>query len=136
MNRFQKLSFKRIEDLLEFLPENELKIVEALRKIVLNNIPNVTEKLAYNVPYYYLNSRVCFIWPGSVPWGGTRGGVQFGFCRGALLRDESQFLKGQDLKEVRSLTYHQLSDIDSELLISFLFEAVEIDEREKKGKRG
>lgn len=132
MNRFQKVSFKTVDDCLEFIPEHELKIVEVLRKIIFNTIPEATEKLAYNVPFYYRNSRICFIWPGSVPWGGTKEGVQLGFCKGFLLQDESGFLKGQDLKEVRSITFHSVSEIDAELLMSFLFEAVEIDERERR----
>ena len=61
MSQLQKIKFENMEEFLTFLPENEIKIVQTLRKIVLGCFPNPIEKLSYNVPYYYQHSRVCFI---------------------------------------------------------------------------
>ena len=53
--------FESIQEFLDFLPENERVIVDELREIVLESLGDVTEKLSYNVPYYYGNKRICFI---------------------------------------------------------------------------
>lgn len=63
--------FKSVVECLGLLPESERQITQFLRQIVLDNLPNCTEKLSYNVPYYFLNKSICFIWPGSVLWGKT-----------------------------------------------------------------
>ena len=59
--KMQNVSFKTIDDFLEFLPEDELKIVELLRSIILNCIPDAKEKLTYNVPFYKRFKNICFI---------------------------------------------------------------------------
>ena len=131
MNKFQRVSFLNVNEFLEYLPEDELKIVEVLRSLVFECIPDVKEKLAYNVPFYYRHSRICFIWPGSVPWGKTtRKGVEFGFCKGHLLSDPSYLVAG-DKKEVYTRTFYSTGEIDSQILRQLLYEAVIVD---KEGK--
>lgn len=68
MNKFQPVKFRNIGEFFDFIPENEREIVLALRQLILDSIPGCRERLAYNVPYYYLHSRICFIWPPSIPW--------------------------------------------------------------------
>jgi hypothetical protein len=68
--KMQDVDFKNVDDLPAFIPENELKIVERLRKIIFSCLPGCTEKLAYNVPFYKVHANICFIWPPSVNWGG------------------------------------------------------------------
>jgi len=132
MNKFQPLSFVSIEEFLDFLPENELKIVQHLRSIILDCFPNPKEKLSYNVPYYFQQSRVCFIWPSSVPWGKVkRDGVLLGFTKGYLMRDEIGYLEKGDRKQVYTKTFHRIDEIDTELVKTYIFEALEVDQREK-----
>ncbi len=134
----QNVSFKNIEDFLEFIPEDELKMVELLRKIIGDCIPNITEKLSYNVPYYKLNKNICFIWPSSVMWGKkkTYKGVRFGFTNGYLLSDEISFLDKGDRKQVYWKDFENLNEIDVVLLKSYIFGAVEIDKQLSKNKNG
>ncbi len=139
MNKFQNVSFKNIHELLSYLPDEELRIVEPLRELALECIPGVKEKLAYNVPFYYRYSRICYIWPACVPWGGgDKKGVQFGFCKGNLLSDPS-YLDIGTRKEVFTKTFNSTKEIDWERLRQLLFEAVVIDEEEAtkkmRGKR-
>lgn len=128
MNKIQPTKFNGIGEFLDFLPSDELKIVEHLRNIIFEALPECTEKLAYNVPYYYLHSRVCFVWPASVPWGGIKSGVALGFCQGHLLSDEINYLHKGNRKQVFSKTFTSGQEIDPYLLKSYLFEAKEIDE--------
>ncbi|NND33177.1 MAG: DUF1801 domain-containing protein [Saprospiraceae bacterium] len=123
----QHSNFKSVSEFLDYLPEGELAIVNALREIVLESIPDVTERLSYNVPYYYRHRRICFIWPSSIPWGKVEmNGVLLGICEGDLLREDHYFSLA-DRKKVAARTFFSTSDIDEDLIRYYLVEAVKID---------
>lgn len=136
MEKLQKVKFDSIQDFLNYLPKHELNIVQRLRSVVLSIFPNPIEKLSYNVPYYYQNSRVCFIWPSSVPRGKVqKKGVLLGFCNGYLLRDEINYLEKDARKQVYVKTFNKIEDIDPQLVKTYIFEAILDDERLKKNKK-
>jgi len=137
MNPFQNVSFDSIEALLEFLPPDERKLTERLRALVLECIPDAREQLSYNVPFYSRRTRICFIWPGSVPWGGIKEGVSIGFVRGNQLADDGWLERGKR-KTVFTKTFLSLKDIDADRIRALLFEALDADARafdEKKGRK-
>ncbi len=120
--------FHGISDFLESIDGADKEIVEELRNLVLESIPDVNEKLSYNVPYYYGKRRICFIWPSSIPWGKVKkNGVFFGFCQGNLMQDELGFLEKGERKQVFGKTYSKASEIKPEVLRRYLYEAVRID---------
>ncbi len=131
----QNVSFKSVEEFLDFLPDDELKIVELLRSLILNCIPEVTEKLSYNVPFYKRHKSICFIWPSSILWGTrkTYTGVRFGFAKGYLLQDESNYLDKTNRKQFYMMDFNSVNEIDIDLFKSYLFEAVRIDEQMHNG---
>jgi len=126
----QNVKFKSIDEFLEFLPEDELKITLFLMNIVKNSIPNYTEKLSFNVPYYFKNKHICFIWPASILWGNkkTYKGVRFGFSKGYLMRDELNYLEKGNRKQVYWRDFKSIDEVDVDLLKAYLFEAIEIDQ--------
>jgi hypothetical protein len=133
MNKFQPVKFRNVDEFLEYLPENELVIVECLRQLIRDSIPECREKLAYNVPFYYKHSRICFIWPHSVPWGNVKiNGVQLGFCNGYLLKDKPNYLEKGDRKQVTWKAFTSVNEIETDLLRSFIHEATIIDESMKR----
>ena len=128
MNKFQSVNFKSIEDFLDYLPEEQLKVVEFLRQLIHECIPNVKEKLSYNVPYFSKNKRIVYIWPAAVPWGMVPlNGVQLGFCYGNLLSDEINYLAKGNRKQVFYKTFSSIDEIDVDLIKMYLFGAVEVD---------
>ena len=133
----QNVSFNSVEEFLEFLPEDELKMTERLRKIVLNAYPDLTEKLSFNVPFYKLHRNICFIWPASVLWGKTKTyeGVRFGLTYGYLLTDENNYLVKDNRKQVYWKDFTSVKEIDTELLQSFIYESILIDQ-EKYSQHG
>jgi len=133
---FQKgLKFQSFVEFWDFLPEKERIVVDVLRPIILENLPSTCkEKLAYNVPYYYGNKRICLIWPGSVPWGGIRDGVLLGFCQGYKLSDPENYLTHGTNKQVYYKIYHSVDEINETAIISLLKEAVNCDVKFKSGK--
>lgn len=133
--KMQNVSFKSIEEFYDFLPDDELKIVTFLRKIIYNCIPDVTEKLAYNVPFFYRHKRICFIWPPSVLWGNVPlKRVQLGFVNGYLLEDEINYLEKENRKQVYCRYFSDIKDIDVDLLKSYIFQAAMIDDELAKKK--
>ncbi len=133
MNKFQNLNFNSIGEFLDYLSQNELEIVEELRSLVFECIPDVKEKIAYNVAFYSRNKRLCFIWPASIPWGKVeKNGVKFGFIRGNLLDDYALYLEKENRKNVHSKTFFSVEEIDLQIMKDYLFEALEIDRGNSK----
>ncbi|MEP2771818.1 MAG: DUF1801 domain-containing protein [Fulvivirga sp.] len=127
MNKFQKLKFHSVNDFLAHLPPGELDIVESLRDLILRTLPDATEKLAYNVPFYYLNKRVCYIWPASVPWGGLTEGVSLGFCQAMLYVELSDKLHFGEKKEIGTLLIKSHQDVDKALILRLLEKGKQVD---------
>ncbi|MEO0528096.1 MAG: DUF1801 domain-containing protein [Bacteroidota bacterium] len=135
MNRFQKVRFTGIQDFLDFLPQEELVIVEALRKIIAASFPIYTERLAYNVPFYYHRSRICFIWPSAVPWGNLKEGVALGFCRANKLVGSKELLQIEETKTISRKIIHDVNELDEAYRAELRFllqEAYLLDMSKKK----
>ena len=64
--KMQSVKFQHVNEFLDYLPEEELRVTEALRELILETIPNCREKLSYNVPCYHRHKSIGFLWPGSV----------------------------------------------------------------------
>jgi hypothetical protein len=134
--KMQNVDFKNVNEFLDFLPENELKIVETLRKIVFECIPEASERLSYNVPYYKRKYTVCFIWPSSITWGNVKHrGVRFGFASGHLMADDLNYLDKGKRKNVYWKDFKDVKEIDVELLKAYIYEAVLVDEQKTKRAR-
>lgn len=131
MENPQDLQFKSMDDFLEYLPEEEKEIVFFLRKIVLECMPDSKEKLAYNVPFYYRHSKICYIWPASIPWGKVSSGVGIGFCKSASLLDETFETATFSAKSL----FSSIKEIDVTALKAQIREAILIDEQIVKARR-
>jgi len=125
------VKFKDAEEFLEFFPDDELKITLMLRKIVFDCLPNCTEKISYNAPFYKIHKHICFIWPASVLWGNSKTyeGVRFGFNKGFRLNDELKYLNKGDRKQVYWRDFKSIKEIDVDLLKTYLFEAAVVDSK-------
>jgi len=135
IRQMQNVKFRSIDEFLDFISENELEIVQVLRGIIRDCIPDCKEKLSYNVPTFYRHSRICFVWPASVTWGNvSSGAVRLGFVNGNLMRDEINYLDKGDRKQVYWKDFSDVKDIDIDLIRSYIFEAFKIDEEIKKRK--
>jgi|SRR5690606_1409949 len=136
--RMQCVDFQSMGELLAYLPEDQLEMVEKLREVVLESLPEVKEYLSFNVPFYKRHKSICFIWPGAVAWGNkTWEGVEFGFSYGNLLTDEAAYLDRGKRKQVFSKRFFSIEEIDEDILRAYLLEAAELDElmRMEKGRK-
>lgn len=126
----QEVSFRDIDEFFNYLPADERRITELLRHIILGCDSRITEKLSYNVPYYQLHKRFCFIWPASILWGKKKSyeGVRLGFTSGHLLSDTSGYLDRGNRKFVSYKDFRSVTEIDADTLRTYLYEALAIDE--------
>lgn len=131
MGNPQSIKFRSINDFFDYLPEEELKIVETLRKIIHESLPDIKEKLAYNVPFYYRHQRICYIWPASVPWGGLKSGVSLGFIHGYLLEG----IEKKEGKKIASIHYDSVSEINIEQVQDLLWQAYDVDSKRKRAPK-
>jgi hypothetical protein len=135
--KMQNVSFKNVDEFLEYLPDKELKITELLRRIVFDCIPMAVEYLSFNVPYYKVSKTICFIWPASILWGNkkTYDGVRFGLTNGYLIPDPINYLDKGNRKQVYWRDFSDIKEIDVDLLKSYIFEALIIDGKTKNKRQ-
>lgn len=124
---------KDFDSFFDALLPSEKSICFRLRELLLANFPEMKEKFAYGVPYYWLFSRICFMYPASFPYSGIESGVTFGFARGHLLSNEQGLLDLGTRKEVAYIRILSEKDIKEGTLLEILHEAVLLD-RELAGK--
>jgi hypothetical protein len=122
------IKFQSISQLYDILPEQERIIVDVLRQLISENLPEYCrEKLSFNVPYFYGNKGICIIWPSTVPGGGIKSGVFFGYWYGNKLIDEDGYLTHGTNKQIYYKIYQSVNEIDTEAILKLLKEAVRID---------
>ena len=113
----------------ELLPEEERIIVDVLRQIIIENLPErCKEKISYNVPFFYGNRGICIIWPATIPRGGIKEGVLLGFWYGNKLKDTDHYLTHDTNKQVFYKIYKSAEEIDEEAIVKLLKEAIKLDE--------
>jgi hypothetical protein len=133
-----------IDEMIANLPRNEQVMVKMLRALIIECIPQATEKAYYDlgIPFYTRNRLICFIWPPSVVWepGANHEkrkakGVSLGFNQGKLMSNEDGVLLAEGRKQVYMMYFKELGDIDEAQVRALLFEAAMIDEEFVKKKK-
>lgn len=124
------INVRSLPDLYDLLSDNERIIVDVLRQIILEHLPNTfKEKISYNVPFFYGKKGICIIWPASVPRGGIREGVLLGFWYGNKLTDEDNYLTHGTNKQIFYKIFYTPEEIDETAVIKLLKEAVSLDQK-------
>ena len=120
-------------ELFSILPEDERIIVDVLRQIIIETLPEYCkEKISYNVPLFYGNKSICIVWPATIPRGGIKKGVLLGFWYGNRLKDEDRFLTHGTNKQVFYKIYLSPEEIDERPIKKLLKEAIKLDGTFKK----
>lgn len=127
------MKIRNLADLYTILPEDEKIMVDVLRQIVIEALPEYCkEKISYNVPFFYGNKGICIIWPSTVPRGGIKEGVLFGFWYGHRLHDRDGFLSRGTNKQIFYKIYQTVEEIDEKPIKKLLKEAIRLDGTFKK----
>ena len=127
------MKIRNLVHLLSILPEDERIMVDVLRQIIAETLPDYCrEKISFNVPFFYGNKGICIIWPSTVPSGGIKNGVLLGFWYGSRLKDTDGLLTRGTNKQVYYKIYTAPEDIDEKPLKKLLREAIKLDITFKK----
>ena len=81
------------------------EILTILRSWVLDLGPHTKEKISYNVPYFDFFGPLCYLSAG-------KEGVAFSFVHGRELDDEEKLLDSHGRKQVRSVTFHSVAELE------------------------
>ena len=107
-----------IDEMIANLPRNEQVLVKMLRALIIECIPQATEKAYYDIgiPFYTRNRLICFIWPPSVVWESGANhekrkakGVSLGFNQGKLMSNEDGVLLAEGRKQVYVMYFKEFS---------------------------
>ena len=71
------------------------------------------------------------IWPASIPGGGIKKGVLFGFYYGNRLKDANHYLTHGTNKQVFYKIFHSPDEIDYNEIVLLLKEAIDVDNQFK-----
>ena len=118
-------------DITEFInrqPAALQPIFSALRQIIFQEAPHITELMQYHIPFYTYHGRLCYLNP-------RKGAVDLGLCQGAFLANEQGLLVGEG-KQERHMRVKSLEDINQVALQALLQEAMLWNElRRKQGNQ-
>ncbi|MFZ1560735.1 MAG: DUF1801 domain-containing protein [Saprospiraceae bacterium] len=124
------MKIKSLTELYDFLPENEMIIVDVLRSLIKDTLPDhCREKISYNVPFFYGKKGICIIWPSTIPRGGIKDGVLLGFWYGNRLSDEDHYLLHGTNKQIFYKIFKDPDQIDEKAIVKLLKEAIKLDEK-------
>lgn len=126
MDSFPKI--KSFVQLYELLPEDERIIVDVLRQLLKETLPEYcNEKISYNVPFFYGRKGICIIWPSTVPGGGIKKGVLLGFWYGNKLNDTDSYLTHGTNKQIFYKIFTKPEQIREKPIIKLIKEATKLD---------
>lgn len=109
----------------DYYIQNHEKTIKTILEILnasIMNFPGVISKIRYKIPFYYKKSWICYLNPQK------SGGVELAFTRGNELADEQGILERKGRKQVKSITYQSIKDIDEASLNIILQEAMLLDD--------
>ena len=96
-------------------PEPYRTMLLELQLLVESTVPQVELLYKWHLPFYYLEGKMfCFL-------NFRKHFVELSFPKGILLNDTQKMLTaGEGRKNLRSLRYYKVEDIDAEIAIGFL----------------
>lgn len=102
------------------LPEYR-SVVERIRELMRECVPEATEQISYGIPSYRLTRIIAVISP-------TKKGITFAFSRGAEFEDEYKLLEGVGHVS-KNVRMSGVEGMNEEALRCYIAQAVEFDQR-------
>lgn len=118
-----RTSRETVAEYISKVDPTQRRVIEALRRIILDEAPAASEGLKWGQPCYFKNGNICYI-------ATDVGHVKLGFFRGGDLRDPEGLLEGTG-KKMRHIKVRGLGDIRGEAFASLVREAADLDLRQE-----
>ena len=125
----QDFKFHSYLEFFDYLTEEHKVMVSMLKELIQDTIPDIKEKLSWNVPFFYKQQTICYIWPGSIPWGKkTYPSVQLGFTKGYLM-EANELLESGSRRKICTVTFNSVDEIEKKqgVIVSLLEAANNLD---------
>lgn len=107
-------------DYLANLTDAQRSVIEEMKRLVLETIPGVEERMAWSAPWYYLDGK-------PVVWFATASKhVNFGFAFGAHLKSDLLEGTGKNMRHVKIKNMDDLQEKEKEL-VKLLKEAATVE---------
>ncbi len=106
-----------IDDYILRLPEEQRHLVDFLREFIKKQNPEITERIAYGLPFFYFHKPLCYL-------NILKTGVDVGFMDGNKFKQRLEFI-AEKRKRVRSILFKWEEDVDLDLLKEVLEEAID-----------
>lgn len=106
--------------------EDTRLIFEVLRDFIHHQIPDVEESFKWKCPFYSYKGLLCYL-----NWDNKAKKVALGFIEGCLM-DDSHGIFSTDTKQVKKIFFSSVDELDEEILISYLSQAININKSKKK----
>ena len=107
-------------DFLDRLDENQHRVANYLDQILADL--NLDRRMRYDLPFYYQRSWICYLNHLN------NGKIELAFTRGTELSNESGALQSKGRKQVYSIEFGKVSEIDDSILSEIVHEAIILDE--------
>ena len=108
-----------VNELIAELPSDIQQIVSRLREVIFQASPELKEEVKWSKPSYSQQGLVCYLAP-------AKKHVNLGFYKGSELKDEGAVLQGTG-KQMRHIQVKKLEQINEELFVSLIQEAIELN---------
>lgn len=113
------VKFQFIEEYLDTLPSSQREIVEELDRVILNSSDKLIFKFSYGLPFYEYIKNLCYI---NCKKDGI---VNLCFWNGKYMNDIPG-LEFEGRVMIKAFTYRRIEDINEEVLVFALQEALRI----------
>jgi len=97
---------RTVDEYIEGLPDNKRGITELLREMIVENVPDIEEKLSFKIPFYHYFGMFMYL-------NNTREGIDVAFCRGKDLVNEFPQLSLKNRATIATITISTKKDITS-----------------------
>lgn len=111
-----------IEEYTENLENHQKEVIHFLHEMITEN-PGIELKRKFKLPFDYRKSWICYF---TILKNGT---VEWAFTRGNELSNENGYLKSRGRKQVSSVEFSYVSEIDVAKAKACLQEALLLDEQ-------
>lgn len=112
---------QEVEQFIQLSSEKQQEILWTLHSLIVE-IPEITSKIRYKIPFYYRKSWVCYLSPKKTQE------IELVFTRGQELSNEQGILETQGRKQVSGILISSLENIPEQAIQEILQEAILLDD--------
>lgn len=96
---------KAVDAFIDGLPDDKAVLVNRLRELLHELVPEIVEKLSFKIPFYHYHGMFCYINP-------TKNGIDLGLCRGKDLAPEFPQLQLKERAIVATVSIQATKDFE------------------------